>query len=73
MGSTMNLTESVRKIRGVVYALNNLEVKGRENLDILLGSMQTLDRTAADLEHGLKAMGEPQVSVEVVPEEEKPE
>lgn len=73
MGNTMNLSESIKKIRSVSYALNNLEVKGRDNLDILLGSIQALDRTAADLERGLKTLEAPQVNIEVVPEEEKPE
>ena len=73
MGNTMNLSESIKKIRSVSYALNNLEVKGRDNLDILLGSIQALDRTAADLERGLKTLEVPQVNIEVVPEEEKPE
>ena len=59
MGNAMNLSESIKKIRSVSYALNNLEVKGRDNLDILLGSIQALDRTAADLERGLKTLEAP--------------
>lgn len=69
-----NFSECVRIIKSVSYALNRLEVKGRENLDILLGSIQSLDRTAAELERGLQEMAapksEPHVELEVVPADE---
>lgn len=73
----MNLTEAVRKIKAISYALNQLEVKGRTNLDILLGSIQSLDNVAAQIEAGLREMepptSAPEIKLELAPEnEEKP-
>lgn len=45
----MKLNEIIRQLRAVVYALDNLQVKGRDNMDILLGSMQQLDRSINSL------------------------
>lgn len=69
-GNTLNLSGAIQKIRSISYALNNLEVKGRENLDILLGSIQTLDKTAAELQRGLEAFEEPEIKIEAVPDNE---
>lgn len=66
MSNTMNLNDSVRRMRSISFALNNLEVKGRENLDILLGSIQALDKLANDMEKGLKEMEEPEITIDVV-------
>lgn len=51
-----NFSECIRNIRSVSYALNKLEVRGRENLDILLGSIQALDKSAVELERGLQEL-----------------
>ena len=66
-----NFSECVRAIKRVTYALNNLEVRGRNNLDILLGSIQSLDATAAELERGLKELDSPGAEpvVEIVSEQ----
>lgn len=32
----------IKKIEAVINALNNIEVKGRKNLDAMLGCIQTL-------------------------------
>lgn len=45
----MNLNEIIRQLKASVFALDNLQVKGRENLDILLGTMQNIDRQVAAL------------------------
>lgn len=45
----MTLNEIIVKIRSVSYVLGNVEVKGRSNLDTLLGSMQALDQIVKDL------------------------
>ena len=61
----MNLTEIVRKLKAINYALENLEVKGRENLDILLGSMQEIDRVVNELQNGMRELNASQpVSVQ---------
>lgn len=67
----MTNPEIIQKIRSVNYALQNLEVKGRDNLDILLGSMQALDQVAA----ALSKMPQPEPKIEIVPvpAEEAPE
>jgi len=45
----MNLNEIIRQLKATVFALDSLQVKGRENLDILLGTMQNIDRQIAAL------------------------
>ena len=52
----MNLTEVVKRLKAVAFALDKLEVKGRENLDILLGSIQTIERSANIIEQCLQEM-----------------
>lgn len=71
-GKTTNLNDIVKNIRGVAYVLDNVEVKGRANMDILLGSMQRLERIAQELESSFKAMNEPEVKVELVEEGDIP-
>ena len=70
----LNLTESIRQIKAVEYALEQVEVKGRDNMDKLLGSMQALSRIAANLERGMHELDAPApapapVKLEVVEEE----
>lgn len=38
------LQNTVNKIKAVGFALNDVEVKGKKNLDILLGSIQALEQ-----------------------------
>ena len=69
----LNLSAIVKKLRAVAYALDNVEIKGRQNLDILLGSIQNIERVAADLESGLREMEpktnkEPEINLEIVPD-----
>ena len=45
----MNLNDSIRSLRAVNAALEKVNVSGRDNMDILLGSMQHLDRTISQL------------------------
>ena len=65
-----NFSECIRTIKSVSFALNRLEVKGRENLDILLGSIQALDRTAVELDKGLQDLTNPNIEIEVEQAEE---
>lgn len=70
-----NVSEAIKAIKSVAYALDNLEVKGRKNLDILLGSIQALDRSAGVIESAFKQLdhpvSEPEVTLEIVPEGEE--
>ena len=75
----MNPNDIVRQMRGVAFALDKLEVKGRDNLDIVLGCIQTLERAASALEASLRQLdppkkAEPEMKVEIeeVPAEEVP-
>lgn len=63
----MNLDEIIRQLKASVYALDNLQVKGRENLDILLGTMQSIDRQIAALAKFKQELDE-SFKVEVVTE-----
>ena len=38
------MTEAIMKIEAVINTLNRIEVKGQQNLDGLLGSIQTLQQ-----------------------------
>lgn len=40
----------ITRIRSVIFTLNQIETRGRENFDKMLGCMAALDKTAADLE-----------------------
>lgn len=75
----LNLNDISRQIKSVAYALDKVEVRGHENLDIVLGSIQQLNRTAAQLDQGMREFDppvgkEPEVKLEIVPsaEEEAP-
>lgn len=63
----MNFNDAVRKLRAISFALNRIEVKGRENMDALLGSIQTVEQVADQLELFLS-----QTEVTPVPNEETP-
>lgn len=43
-------------IRKVIATLDTIEVKGRDNMDKLLGCMQALDRVAGALAHNRQEM-----------------
>lgn len=43
-------------IRKVIETLDGVEVKGRSNLNKMLGCMQTLDRIAEAMRHNREAM-----------------
>ena len=62
----MNFTEIIRQIKATAYALDQLEVKGHDNLDILLGSIQNLNRIAAQVEKEAEEM-EAKAKIEIVP------
>lgn len=70
---THDVTNAIRTIKSVSLALDNVEVKGRTNMDILMGSMQALDRSIAAIEAAFneltKAVQQPEVKLEV---EEEP-
>ena len=74
----LNLNDVSREIKSVAYALEKVEVRGHENLDIVLGSIQQLNLTAAKLDQGMRELepkapaNEPKVKLEIVPEEEAP-
>lgn len=69
------MNDIVRKLYAVARALNDVEVKGRDNMNALLGSIQAIERVAGQLEYQLQQMQtktEPEVKVELVPDEEAP-
>ena len=68
----MNMIEEARKLRAVAFALNKVEVKGRDNMDALLGSIQTVEQVAGNLERHQEIKPEPEVSIEAIPDEEIP-
>lgn len=47
-------------IRKVLFTLDKVEVKGRENLDRLLGCMQALEKIADAMKHNREALGKAQ-------------
>lgn len=65
----MTMAEIIQKIRSVSYALENVEVKGHNNMDALLGSIQALDRVASELVKIQKA--QPQPDITIVPAEDE--
>ena len=71
-----NVSEAIRRIKGVNFALENLEVKGRQNMDILLGSMQMLDRSISIIEAAFNELNHPvsqqEAQLEAVSVEESP-
>lgn len=66
----MNLDEIIRQLKATLYALDNLQVKGRENLDILLGTMQNIERQVAALSKFQQELEE-SFKIEVKPTEEE--
>lgn len=67
----MNLKEIIRQLKATSFALDNLQVKGRENLDILLGSMQNIDHQVDALTRFQRELDE-SFKVDITPAEEKP-
>lgn len=67
----MNMAEIIKRLKAVNFALNDVDVKGRKNMDALLGSMTMLDQVIIALERGANEK-EPEVKLEVVPEDEVP-
>lgn len=67
----MNLNEIIRQLKATGFALDSLQVKGRENLDILLGSMQNLDRQIAALVKFQQDL-EDSFKLDITPAEEEP-
>lgn len=43
------LNEAIKKLRSIGFALDNVSVKGRDNLDVLLGSIQAIDQVVNSL------------------------
>ena len=68
----MDLNEIIRQLRAAVFALDNLQVKGRDNLDILLGTMQRIDRQINSLVK-FQADLEASLNIEINPAEGVPE
>lgn len=70
----MNMNEMVNILKKTNYLLDNIETKGRQNLDILLAAMQNVDRVIAELNKGMKELESPQkdISIEIIPDEEGP-
>lgn len=66
----MNLNEIIRQLKATVFALDNLQVKGRENLDILLGSMQRIDHQIEALARFQNELDK-SFKVDIVPAEEE--
>lgn len=66
----MNLNEIIRQLKASVFALDNLQVKGRENLDIVLGTMQNIERQIANLTKFKKDLDE-SFKVDITPAEEE--
>lgn len=64
----MNLNDIIQKLKAINYALGNVEVRGRENMDILLGSMQQLDRSIAQLSSFKKELEE-NIKIDIEPVE----
>lgn len=72
----MNLNELVRQLKSVIYNLDHVEVRGHDNMEILLSSIQAISRVAAKLEQGMRELEPPtekaEVEVKVVSEEDVP-
>lgn len=67
----MNLNEIIRQLKASVFALDNLQVKGRENLDIVLGTMQNIERQITNLTKFKNDLDE-SFKTEIEPAEEVP-
>lgn len=60
----MNMEELIRK---VISTLDKVEVKGKDNMDRMLGCMNALEKIADALKHNREELGKAQ------PEEQKTE
>ena len=49
-------------IRKVISTLDKVEVKGKDNLDKMLGCMQVLEKIADAMKHNREALGEAQTA-----------
>lgn len=43
------MPEIIKEIENVLYTLEQVQVRGKQNMDFLLGSMMTLEQCAAKL------------------------
>lgn len=55
----LNLTEISRNLKVVNRMLDKVEVRGHENLDILLGSMNVIGQAIEQLDAGIQEMEKP--------------
>ena len=69
MSSSVEINEVIAKLKSVNFALNTVEVKGRNNLDILLGSMQAIDQVIAVINRAFEETAQPEPHIETVSEE----
>lgn len=53
----MNMEELIRK---VIFTLNKVEVKGRDNLDMMLGCMDALKKVADAMKHNREELSKAQ-------------
>lgn len=53
----MNMEELIRK---VIFTLNKVEVKGRDNLDRMLGCMDALKKVADAMKHNREELSKAQ-------------
>lgn len=67
----MDLNEIIRQLKASVFALDNLQVKGRENWDIALGTIQNIERQITNLTRFKKDLDE-SFKIENKPAEEVP-
>jgi len=67
----MDLNEIIRQLKASVFALDNLQVKGRENWDIALGTIQNIERQISNLTRFKKDLDE-SFKIENKPAEEGP-
>lgn len=65
-----NVTEAIRTIKAVNYALERLEIKGRDNMDILLGSMKALEQAVNVIDKAFSELDQPISRSEDVSDEE---
>lgn len=45
------MEEYIAKINRIIYTLNLVSVRGKENLDSLLASIQALEKMKEDMQH----------------------
>lgn len=56
-------------IRQVLYTLDQIDVKGRENIDRMLGCMQALEKIANAMKHNREEMEKIQETVQQTTQE----